>query len=175
VSRSFDIPRLGRFITAAEQKQQHLPTLYEINAIAGSKMNPHLADTSSNRRNVAKISKLSGVETSKNSGASFSVFQTTQPIIEHVGGLQLVNVISVSDRIHLHQLADTSKLAERVRLTRAIDGPRPSSSLGARCARPIRLSCRIIELGEFVHRPCPHQLNKKGSARLPFLFHLAGE
>jgi len=148
---------LGRFITAAEQKQQHLPTLYEINAIAGPKMNPHLADSSSNRLNVAKVSKLSGVETSKNSSASFSVLQTTQPIIEDVCGLQLVHVIDVSDRIRLRQLADTSKLSERLRLTRAIHGPRPSRALGARCARLIRLSCRIVELGEFVHRPCSHQ------------------
>jgi len=66
---------LGRFITAAEQKQQNIPTLYEINAIASPKMNPHLADTRSNRLHVAKIAKLSGVETSKNSSASFSVLQ----------------------------------------------------------------------------------------------------
>jgi len=59
---------LDRFITAAEQKQQYLPTLYEINAIASPKMNPHLADTRSDRLNVAKISKLNGVETSKNAG-----------------------------------------------------------------------------------------------------------
>jgi hypothetical protein len=56
---------LGRFITTAEHKQQHRPTLYEINAIAGPKMNPHLADTSPNRLHVAKIVKLNGVETSK--------------------------------------------------------------------------------------------------------------
>ena len=46
---------------------------------------------------------------------------------------------------------------ERVTLTRTIRGPHPSPSLGARCARPIRLSCRIVELGEFVHEPCSHQ------------------
>jgi len=46
------------------------------------------------------------------------------------------------------------ELAERVRLTRAIHGPRPSLMLGARYARPIRLSCRIVELSEFVHEPC---------------------
>jgi hypothetical protein len=68
---------LSRFVTAAKQKQQHLPKLYE--------MNPHRADTSSNRLNVAKISKLSGVETSKNSGASFSILQTPEPFVEQFG------------------------------------------------------------------------------------------
>jgi len=76
---------LGRFITAAEQKQQHLPTLYEINAIAGPKMNPHFADTSPNRLHVAKIAKLGGVEASKNSGTRFLILQTPEPFVEHFG------------------------------------------------------------------------------------------
>jgi hypothetical protein len=38
--------------------------------------------------------------------------------------LQLVHVINVSTRIRLRQVADPSKLADKVRLTRTIHGPR---------------------------------------------------
>jgi hypothetical protein len=48
----------------------------------------------------------------------------------------------------------------------------PRLALGARSARPIRLSCRIAELGEFVHDPCSDA--KQKGAQGPFLFGIGG-
>ena len=45
----------------------------------------------------------------------------------------------------------------------------PRLALGARCARPIRLSCRIAELSELAHEPCSDA--KQKGAQGPFFWH----
>jgi hypothetical protein len=80
--RTLDIPFLRALITAAENEHENRPALYEIHTIARSMVDPHLADPTPDRSDVAAIAECEAADADQYLGTRGTIPEAIEPALE---------------------------------------------------------------------------------------------
>jgi hypothetical protein len=88
--RTFDVPRLCRFVAAREHDDHYISAPREIQPIARPNINTHLRNFAADRLPVTKISGLCKTNARSDSHLRPNVFQIVQPILKFLSLLNSV-------------------------------------------------------------------------------------